>query len=40
MLCSVALILITLCAQIAAAHTDLEIQLESVTRELENRPDD
>ncbi len=40
MLCSVALILITLCAQIAGAHTDLEIQLESVTRELENRPDD
>ena len=40
MLCSVALILITLCAQIAGAHTDLEMQLASVTRELENRPDD
>ena len=37
---SFALILIILCAQIAGAHTDIEMQLASVTRELENRPDD
>ena len=39
-ICSVALSLITLYAQIAGAHTDIELQLASVTRELENRPDD
>ena len=37
---SFALILITLCAQITGAHTDIETQLASVNQMLESRPND
>ena len=37
---SAALMLIVMCAQTAAAHTDIETQLASVTRKLESRPND
>ena len=37
---SVALMLITMWAQTAAAHTDVETQLTRVTQELESRPND
>ena len=40
MMRSVALMLITMCAQTAAAHTDIETQLASVTQKLESRPND
>jgi tetratricopeptide (TPR) repeat protein len=39
-LCSVSLMLISLWMQTAAAHTDIETQLASVTQELESRPND
>lgn len=40
MLCSVSLMLYTMWVHTAAAHTDIEMQLASVTQELESRPDD
>ncbi len=40
MMGSVALMLIIMCAQPAAAHTDIETQLASVTQDIESRPND